>query len=423
MDPHFKNLVKNGFMILYLVLLFAMLKESLALIFSLLNKGELLVNWKNGDLEFADYILYYMSGQMATSKDAHSVYDPAMQLKYFNHLISPGTVPKPFFMQSVPFTFILVIPLTLLPITQSYIAWFAVTAVFGAATVFLWYRLFGSGTISALIAICSTAASYPAMIGMRMGQQCWNIMGLLSLYFLSLYKRWDFLCGFLLSIISFKPHYALFCALPAVFNRRWNVIFVAALTEVSLLAVAGWFLGFENVLNYPAIVLHADSTGDFYGVNPHKMISMRLLCTLFLPEKIAMGSGFLIMILGLLVLSLIWFRTIKGGLKTAWEQRWALVLTVLLCIVASPHTHSYDLAMLAPCAFTIIAREGKESDESKTLVFRVWRLILIVYPLLTWMLIWTASLSISLPFVGMLLINTILTILAFLLWRRQLLQQ
>jgi len=95
----------------------------------------------------------------------------------------------------------------------------------------------------------------------------------------------------------------------------------------------------------------------------------------------------------------------------------------LLCIVASPHTHSYDLAMLAPCAFTIIAREGRGSDESKTLVFRAWRLILIVYPLLTWLLIWTASLSISLPFVGMLLINTVLTILAFLLWRRQVAQR
>lgn len=410
-------------MILYLVLLFAMLKESLTLIFSLLNKGELLVNWKNGNLEFADFILYYMSGQLASGKDAHSIYDPAMQLKYFNQLISPGTVPKPFFMQSVPFTFVLVIPLILLPMAQSYIAWFVVTTVFGAVTAFLWYRLFGSGTISSLIAICSTAASYPAMIGMRMGQQCWNIMGLVSLYFFSLYKRWDFLCGFLLSIISFKPHYALFCALPPLFNRRWKVIVVAALTEVSLLVMAGCFVGFENVLNYPAIVLHADSTSDFFGVNPHKMISMRLLCTLFLPEKIAMSSGFLIMLLGLLALSAIWFWTIKGGFKTAWEQRWALVLTVLLCIVASPHTHSYDLAMLAPCAFTIIAREGRGSDESKTLVFRAWRLILIVYPLLTWLLIWTASLSISLPFVGMLLINTVLTILAFLLWRRQVAQR
>ena len=426
-EPGKKSEVWRWFKALHVMLLVAIIAAVANYIFDLYSKGEIMRNMHDGRLEYADYLIFYMGGQIATGKDATHFYDAVVQLKYFNQLLSPYSITRPVFLLNPPITCLSMMPYVMLPPDQSYLVWLALITLFGAVSVGLWFKnAVGLSRLNGLIVYLHALASYPSLVSLRMGQQAWNYASLLSLYLLGLYKKIDWLAGATLALLTQKPHYALFFALPAFFNKRFKVLIIAFVCEIVLLIATGFTIGWSNVINYPHMVLHADVNENFLGLDVYKQVCLRGFASLYLPQNVALKIGLFSWLLGLAGATYIWWRTIRAKLTTLNQQRWALAATLTLCMTCSPHTHSYDLLLLAPLVFTVFPKMSGSHDaltgevEPASGAFLLWRIVYCAYPLASWVIIIGGALLKVSPFTVMLVVNITLTVVSILLWCRQL---
>lgn len=415
----------KGFHVTFLLFIISAVADY---IWDLYSKNELLVNMRGGRLEYADFLFFYMSGLLAAGKDALHFYDPAIQMGYFNGLLSPYSVAKPVILHQVPFVSVIMLPCVLMSPAHAYLVWFALTVALSAVAFAFWCKRCTNLTRwEGLIVYLHLMASYPSLVGLRMGQQAWNIASFLNLYLVGLYKRFDLLGGITLALLTQKPHYVLFFCLPAFFNKRFKLLLYASVFEIILLASAVCKIGWDNVIGYPQIVLHADSSEDFLGIDSYKMVCLRGLLSLYLTPALALKAGLYSMVGGLLLANWIWFKTVRAKMTTFYQQRWALAATLTLCVICSPHTHGYDLLLLTPLALTVFTKTNQPSDgesieetEPASIVYLLWRLILSAYPLGTWIIIIGGGLLKISPFTTMFAVNVILAGLAIKLWSNQL---
>jgi alpha-1,2-mannosyltransferase len=389
---------------------------SLQQIFSLLSAGKLFASVENDNLTFSDFIYFYLAGHIAHSPDAHAIYDPAVQLKWLNQLLAPISLSKPFYNQHVPFEFVLWIPAAMLPLSQSYVVWLILCVLAGLSSLALLLisaKRFSKFQIAlVLFAVC---ASFPSMMSLRMGQQAYVFLTLECLFFWAFLARRDIAAGVTLALVSMKPHYCLFFAIPALADKRWKLLLAAAGTELALLALAGLVLGWENVLGYPSLLLHAEQAPNLLGVDAHKMVSFRGIATLFLPRSLALYAGLAVMALGLLITFVVWKRAVKSNLI---DLRVPMSLTILLCLVTSAHTHSYDLLLLAVLALTLPG-ERNETWQTGT-SYKIWCWIIYLYPVTSYLILSLLKIWLPLPFIATFLLNVVLIFAGLTCFRRAL---
>jgi len=392
----------------YLALLVAFLIGAIGNIAELFGKKMYFSSVINDHLTFSDFVLFYMCGKMALSADAHHVYEPAVQLKWFNQLLSLN-LSRPFYAQYMPLVFLFWAPLALLPMAQAYIVW-----AFGSVLVTLssmTMAIRAAGRTSAVrigAVLLAIMGGFPAMLSLRMGQQAFLLVSFESWFVWGWFQKLDILSGAALACLSFKPHYCLFFAIPALVGRRWKLLIAAAVFEIILLIMAGMMIGWSNVLNYPAIVLYADNTGEYLGVNAPIMVSIRGLATVLLPQALAYRIGFIAMVLGMLTMAFVWRRTLVSGSKVA--ARFAICLTVVMCLVTSPHSHAYDLLMLGILAITLPNAPILSIFRLQPLSWRIWCIIVYLYPLWSWAAFMLCPLSISAPSIAFFLTNVALLV-------------
>lgn len=392
---------------LYIGLLSALLLGSCEQIFHMFKAGNLLVSAHSGNLTFADFLLYYMRSRIAFSVDAHHIYDPAVQLKWFNAMIAPAHIDLPIYNVYVPFVFVLWRPLSVWSPATAYVIWAAVGLAGGLCALLLLLRK--AGTLSPMqqgLVLLAAAASFPGMMSLRMGQQSWFLLALECLFFWSWLSRRDIIAGGALSLLTFKPHYALFLAIPALAGRRYRLLLSAVLIELILLLLAVATIGWENVISYPAVLLRGEGTPDSLNeFGMRTMVSIRGISSCFLPEWLSVRIGLVAMAGGLAGAACLWIKAMRNPLL---DKRFAIGLTLLICLLASPHTFSYDLLMLAPLAITLPVVGLPAAARLRPVVYRVWCLLIIAYPLVSWCVLSLAPIAIYLPFQSMFLLNAVL---------------
>jgi hypothetical protein len=192
-------------------------------------------------------------------------------------------------------------------------------------------------------------------------------------------------------------------------------LLAAAGTELALLALAGLVLGWENVLGYPSLLLHAEQAPNLLGVDAHKMVSFRGIATLFLPRSLALYAGLAVMALGLLITFVVWKRAVKSNLI---DLRVPMSLTILLCLVTSAHTHSYDLLLLAVLALTLPG-ERNETWQTGT-SYKIWCWIIYLYPVTSYLILSLLKIWLPLPFIATFLLNVVLIFAGLTCFRRAL---
>lgn len=394
--------------LLYLAVLCIFLSMSYQLISDLLAQKQLFVSVSNGHLTFSDFVLFYLAGKMTLSADAHNVYDPQTQLNWFNQLLAPWHLDKPFYFQDMPFVFPLMTPLAHLPMQDAYFVWLAICVPFGLASLyFVMGRLTKLSRLQRLAVLLGVLASFPALTNIRMGQQAWFLLGFECLYFWCLFAKRDIGAGVALACTSFKPHYSLFLVMPALAMQRWKVVAAAAIMELALCILAGATIGWQNIFSYPQILMHAESTKEFLGVESAKMVSIRGITSQLMPQEAAIPLSFLVMVIALIACFFFWQKTAKHNL----DQKLAACLTILLCLLASPHSHAYDLPMLAICAITLPTCDIMQANKLEPGSLRTWCVLLISYPLISWCLPMLARINLTLPFALFFVLNLVFLIL------------
>lgn len=331
----------------------------------------------------SDFAIYYKGGEIAASPDRQRVYDPQVQLEYFNRMFDNYKWNKPFFNQNVPFIFPLCIPLTWLPMSQSYAVWVACSFVFATAALsFLRKQFLPTKLIDFAVIVLALLASWPAVLSLRTGQPSLILSGLIGLYALFLYQKKDIPAGIVFAFMSFKLQYAPFYVIPALLSRRPLLLVSMAVTGCLLLLLAGLTIGFQNVINYPSILLHAENTGAVYGVHPETMVCLRGLLA-----RWGLGStGFAIaapfFFASLLMNGWIWYKIDR---QNPVQFAWAFALLVISALFFSLHTHLYDMLLLIVPALLTVPRFSFSQVITADARNRLWNSLLMLFPIASWL--------------------------------------
>ena len=330
-------------------------------------------NNKKSLYHFYDFCVYYCGGKIAASSERTSLYDASVQHRYLATV--RGTDPMSVdtvVMQYPPFAACLLIPLALLTPDQAFAAYCLASLLAYLAGFYLLSRicfdqlkLWKKATIS--FALLGTL---PVFITAMLGQMSFFVFFLAAAYFYCLLKNKNIIAGILLALSSFKPHYALFWAAPALGLRRWQALIAATLTEIALLVMACMILGVEAVAKYPALVLRSDNLSSNSEIEM-LMISLRgLLVTIFhLPAVFPVTAA--VMLLALVFMTVQWWKSGKNIDAETFKKLTAA--TVILCLFTSVHTFIYDAVVLILPALLIVSSDWiRSSAAGRFLVAAIW---------------------------------------------------
>jgi hypothetical protein len=326
----------------------------------------------------SDFVHFYQCGAMTLSADRGRVYDAALQQAVTNELIAPEKITRPFYIQYVPFIFPLLAPLALMPIEIAYTVWFFLSVGVGTACLFLLLRTNSalSNFDRALFAMY-VLSSCPGVIALKLGQSSWFLLACFCCVYLWWQRSRDILAGCALALTTIKPQYIVLFVISLVSARRWKILagFGLALCGLALLAV--FTIGWQNVIYYPAILFHAETSTELAGVEAGGMISLRGVLSQFLPQIMALPISIAVLLGGAVAAYRLWSNESKSN--------WAMALTVVLCLVVSPHTHIYDLLLLSVAAAVTLATISPiQACRLTSVPERVWTLLMLVYPIITW---------------------------------------
>jgi hypothetical protein len=352
----------------------------------------------NGVVSISDFLHYYQAAAITLSDQRHLVYDPAVQLQFMNRLISPRHVGTVFYFQCVPYTCPIVAPLALLSKEAAYVVWLVLSLICGCAGIPFINKLRPKkeqfDKIDLGLILLGVMASASGIITFKLGQFSWFLVGLYSFYFWGLRRGRPILAGAMLAISTFKPQYAVLMLMPILGLKQWRTLAAFVAVEIVQLVLAGLTIGWENVWNYPQILTRAETDPDLVCVFPEQMVSLRNLLSIFGSQRVTLiVNGACLIAAG--VFSIYFWQKIGARLAQAVTEdsqiradrlfNWGACLTLTLALSLSPHSHVYDLVALACVAILSLPTWASLKDGSAiTVVEKIWSLILVTYPVTSW---------------------------------------
>lgn len=346
-------------------------------------------------LDLTDFSQFYQAGQLITSENAHRIYDPAVQEEWSIKFLAPTAPEGIFYNQTVPFVYLFCIPYGKLPYNLAYIAWCLTTQIMAfTALAFLLKQNPDLKTSDKWLLLSGVLASVPCYLTVWHGQTTFLLVAAMSMCTAFALKNKDILSGIFLSLSTVKPQYLLLPLASLAGLSRYKAVAACFICEAVLFALAGLFMGFENILKYPLILIHAENTDKFIGVNPQLMSSLRGALSLIMPHQTAMRIVCALLFLSLIPCALLVRKEPKEASLKAQCLRFKLAFVFTLALVLSPHTHHFDCLLMAipaaltlkrvnPWAYIDAATPAPQTFEASTW-YRLWCLSLIFYPLLSW---------------------------------------
>ena len=360
----------------------------------------------NSVFEHLDFVSFYACGMMILKGQAKDIYDIGAQLAAYNAVISPASVPYTNFLQHVPYVFVFLPLLALLPLRTAYLAWSAFSALCALVGTYTFRKLNNAGKLDTLLLGLIMLSSLPGNFCLLDGQLSWFYFALLSVYCLSFLKNHHTICGISLALLSIKPQYFLFLLVPQIVLKQKKTLLVTACTIAALIALACVFVGWENVLRYPQVLWHGESTEHFALERPKTMISVRSVMSILFPNKTALIGCFLFELLGLGLTIFAWKKArsnTSNQTSDSTYKRDCLIFTLLITLVVSAHFYLYEGVLLAAPLLlalpswrpSVCMAAGRKESPNKSVLY----LLLLLFPLanMTILLATPAVASIILP--------------------------
>jgi hypothetical protein len=355
----------------------------------------------------ADFVIFYGAGALSTSPDRFNIYDLATQLKIENHLIAPNAMGQPFYIQYPPWFFTLMAPWSLVPIKSAFVIWSIVWTVLASLSMYL---LLGTTALRSkldqALFISFTLASAPTVVNMKLGQTSFWFFTCACLLFFAWRKQAFKQVALWLALSTIKLQYSVFLVVPLIARKKWSALFWTGLFQLVLITAACLNVGWQSLIKYPAFLLSVETSGASV-VAPESMANFGALLLHFFPSKIAQVGSLAALILALLYLFSVWWRS---GQSSKRGDAWPIAVTCVIGLVASPHTHFHMCVLLSiAAAVTLKSISLTAAVRDKSLAYRYWAMLLLYAPLLSWVYFISAE---QLSFPVLPLFNLVLAALA-----------
>jgi hypothetical protein len=355
-------------------------------------------------------------GKLATGPNRFSFYSLPLQAQTIIDFWNGPKFPTGLAFNTPPIVIPFVALLSLLGLNFAYTIWCLLNA--GLLLLGIWLILSTreirtNKLIMLGVIFAGALISVPGATNAAEGQAAGIICGLIAIFFWAFQKKRHIICGITLGLIIFKFQYLPFLLVPVLIERRWKTFFFMTITDLLLLAATILAIGLPNVLSYPAFVLKIETDPNYIGlIDPTSMTNLKGLTDALYP---ALGLRFSFVLLGaaLICLAKIWFDSKER--KDVFP--WAVSLTVIVALMFSPHTHNYDnILLVIPFLYACPYLSLAESFEVKPFAVKLWNVLLVSMPVLTWACKFMDTNPLALKCLSQIILNSLLLILASLIY-------
>lgn len=326
---------------------------------------------------FIDYVAFYSCGKIVLSDQRAHIYDPLIQLQFYNNTLAHFKVDHVPLGQSVPWFFLFMSPFSLLPLMSSFICYTVIGITLSVLGLIALLRQSQCTKQFIALFLIGVFGCHAAQWLIHDGQNSWFLLAATCLFLHSWFGKRDFLGGVALAILSIKPQYALFLAVPALACRRWGIILGAALNELALVALSSTVFGANIIRDYLPALKNIEQTS--VTVFPTWMVSIRGPLSTLIGIDTALTVTYVVYGLSLVLLFIFWLR-ISSSLSEQ-KARLAFAATILLALLTSPHTHIYDLVIFSAAAALITPSLNWFQASQFGSEWVLWCRTLILYPL------------------------------------------
>jgi hypothetical protein len=175
-----------------------------------------------------------------------------------------------------------------------------------------------------------------------------------------------------------------------VAQRKWRTLLWICLFQLAFVLAACLNVGWKNIIDYPQFLLSTETSGAM-GVAPESMSNFGALLLRYLPKTSALIGTLSVLAASLIYLFSVWWRWAKIPKK---NDGWPIAVTCVLALVASPHTHFHMCVLLAAAAAVTLKTISLTKNAGDPCVaYRLWALLLIYYPCLSWLIVMTTETS------------------------------
>jgi hypothetical protein len=330
------------------------------------------------------FISFYMAGKIVASEDRHHIYDPAVQLAWQNDLVSPARLARCVYLPQIPFFFLLMSPFAALPLKTAFTVWAGLSVLAGSFGLYLCGGIWDRHRIwRSLLITCAALGSVPGLNCFLDGQVSWWVLALLCFFFWAVSRGHEIVAGVITGLCAIKPHYLLFMLVPVLLAGNKKLVLTTAVALLFVTLAPGLVVGWDTLLAYPGYVLTGETTNQYDMLLSERMVSVRGPLSLLLAPRPAFAAAFALYAAAMAASGVLWHQALRGRVV---PLSWAMSLTVILILIASPHTHIYDCILLSlPAVLTLPSWRLGKIVALSPLSLRLWCLTLLFYPVLTWL--------------------------------------
>ena len=372
---------------------------------------QLSVSRQNNGTAISDFVIFYTAGKIARSSERYQCFDVAVQQNEFRRVLGATSMPeKMIYVRCMPVIFPLLMPFTLVSLSTAHVIWCCISLAVAVLGGFLMLRQIGGlGWNDCWLWLLGLGASFPVFMTLLTGQFSLLMLGLFEIYFWAWYRKRDFIAGTVLALTVFRPQYAVFWGLPALIGKRWKLLATCLCAELAVVSITAATIGFGNILYYPRFLTQLETAAS---PNAQAMPCLRGLLNLFFPDASALRICVVIFTLTIILLGFIWLKVLKQN-ASASAPKWLMLIGTILALLVSPHSHLYDCTLIAAGALMLPGMSVWKSIFAKPISYKLWCVILIFYPLLSWTFFVCPCSSVAFRVVAFVAINAILAILGF----------
>jgi alpha-1,2-mannosyltransferase len=304
--------------------------------------------WINPQVS-TDFVSFYAAGKLALAGTPALAYDHAAHAAAEIAATQPHTAYQFFFYP--PVYLLICAPLALLPYMVGFV-------IFQAVTLVAWLLVMNRILDARGLSWCLPVLAYPAVFWtLGLGQNAFLTAALIGGITLSVDKR-PILAGFLLGLLSYKPHLALLIPIALAAGGRWRAVAAAAVSATAIIGLSTTIFGADTWQAYLTAMggsraVYENGSIDLAGfVTPYG--AARVLGVLSSGAWIVQAMATTVTIL---TVGWIWRRNAAPAARFA-----ALAAGILLSV---PLALTYDMLLLT-VAIGWLVRAGRESG------FRKW---------------------------------------------------
>jgi hypothetical protein len=297
---------------------------------------------ENSRLLSMDFCWMWVSGKLAASSDPSLIYSPAAFTEALRTLL--GTDRCHFLHFSYPPTILFfTYPLGLLPYIPAFLVWMVATLALYLAAVYT--------IVPRPAAVIAALTPLAVPLNVLLGHNGFLTAGLIG-WSLILVERWPWLCGMVVGLLSYKPHFGILFPFVFLASRNWRVLASAAAMSTFLGVAAGFEFGYQAWESFINLLHERNSALSTDGVI---LVLQSVYGSLDWAGATIWFSWTVHLTVALLVtiaICVVWTSRIPRNLKAS-----------ILCVgvvTVTPYALQYDLCILS-IAVALFVKDGLSS--------------------------------------------------------------